>query len=161
MAYRYQISQSIDISDNEWDSLFDTSQNVNNSDSKQDFDNDKGPNNRQNSDDKQGSGNKQNSENEWDSDSVNEDIQNPENPSTLNFNEQAILNEEITDDPQLIKLGKANVEIVTKVKYLFEFEEYPETSEGVVACIYNVTGMDPNKALEIFDLKNIQYFYKE
>ncbi|RIB01402.1 hypothetical protein C2G38_2230968, partial [Gigaspora rosea] len=143
MAYRYQISQSIDISDNEWDSLFDTSQNVNNSDSEQDFDNEKGPNNRQNSDDKQGSGNEQNSENEWDLDSVNEDIQNPENPSTWNFNEQATLNKEIMDDveeieqPQLIKLGKANVEIVTKVKYRVEFEEYPETSEGEVACIYN------------------------
>ncbi|CAG8823624.1 3612_t:CDS:2, partial [Gigaspora rosea] len=76
--------QSIDISDNEWDSLFDTSQNVNNSDSKQDFDNDKGPNKRQNSDDKQ-------------------DIQNPENPSTWNFNEQATLNEEITDDVEEIE----------------------------------------------------------
>ncbi|CAG8854709.1 33536_t:CDS:2, partial [Gigaspora margarita] len=58
-------------------------------------------------------------------------------------------------------MGKANAEIVTKVKYRLEFEEYPETSEGGVACIYNVTGMDPNKALEIFDLKNIQYSYKE
>lgn len=70
-------------------------------------------------------------------------------------------NVEEIEQPQLIKLGKANAEIVTKVKYRLEFEEYPETSEGGVACIYNITGMDPNKALEIFDLKNIQYSYKE
>ncbi|CAG8839365.1 37065_t:CDS:2, partial [Racocetra persica] len=84
-----------------------------------------------------------------------------------NFNEQPVLNtEEITDiedieKPQLIKLGKTNTEIVTKVKYRLEFEEYLKTSEGRVACIYNVNGMDSNKALEIFDLKNIQYSYKE
>ncbi|CAG8847611.1 26497_t:CDS:1, partial [Gigaspora margarita] len=58
-------------------------------------------------------------------------------------------------------MGKASIEIVTKVKYCLEFEEYPETSEGDVACIYNVTGMDPNKACKIFDLKNIQYSYKK
>ncbi|CAG8622903.1 23645_t:CDS:10 [Gigaspora margarita] len=63
--------------------------------------------------------------------------------------------------PRLIKLGKANSEIVAKIKYRLEFEEYPETSEDGVACVYNVTGMDPEKALEIFDLKNIQYLYKE
>ncbi|CAG8815801.1 12775_t:CDS:10, partial [Gigaspora margarita] len=54
-----------------------------------------------------------------------------------------------------------SIEIVMKVKYRLEFEEYPETSEDSVACIYNVTGMDSNKALKIFDLKNIQYSYKE
>ncbi|CAG8798854.1 15916_t:CDS:2, partial [Gigaspora margarita] len=37
---------------------------------------------------------------------------------------------------------------------------YPETSENGVACVYNVAGMDTEKALEIFDLKNIQYAYK-
>ncbi|RIB13437.1 hypothetical protein C2G38_2144552 [Gigaspora rosea] len=85
-----------------------------------------------------------------------------------NFNERTVLNsEEITNDveeiekPQLIKLGKASAEIVTKIKYRLEFEEYLETSEVGVACIYNVTGMDPEKAFEIFDLKNIQYSYKD
>ncbi|CAG8810773.1 21969_t:CDS:1, partial [Racocetra persica] len=63
--------------------------------------------------------------------------------------------------PQLIKLGRANDEIVTKIKYQLEFEEYPETSEEGVACIYNVTGMNIEKAKEIFDLKNIQYLYKD
>ncbi|CAG8839102.1 14136_t:CDS:2, partial [Gigaspora margarita] len=51
--------------------------------------------------------------------------------------------------------GKASTEIVTKIKYHLEFEENPETSKDGVVCIYNVTGMDPEKALEIFDLKNI------
>ncbi|CAG8470824.1 14953_t:CDS:2 [Gigaspora rosea] len=82
-------------------------------------------------------------------------------------NKILMMNEEITNDveeiekPQLIKLGKASAEIVTKIKYRLEFEEYLETSEVGVACIYNVTGMDPEKAFEIFDLKNIQYSYKD
>ncbi|CAG8734225.1 2504_t:CDS:2, partial [Cetraspora pellucida] len=35
------------------------------------------------------------------------------------------------------------------------------TSEDGVACIYNVASIDTEKALEIFDLKNIQYSYKD
>ncbi|CAG8830266.1 10332_t:CDS:2, partial [Gigaspora rosea] len=62
----------------EWDYLFDTSQNINNFDSEQN------------------SGDKRNS------DSMNKDTQNPENPST-NFNKQATLNEEIADDVEEIK----------------------------------------------------------
>ncbi|CAG8730576.1 17924_t:CDS:2, partial [Racocetra persica] len=145
-------------SDDEWDNLFDTSQHVNDSDSKQDFDNIQGSNNDQVSNNKQGFGNEKNSDDEWDSDSLNE----------WKFDEQIILNtKEIPENtkeigkPRLTKLGKSNAEIVAKVKYRLEFEEYPETSDNRVACIYNVAGMDPEKALEIFDLKNIQYSYKE
>ncbi|CAG8787421.1 21075_t:CDS:2, partial [Gigaspora rosea] len=84
------------------------------------------------------------------------------------FNELAVkLNsEEFTEEieefnkPLLIKLGRTKLEIVTKIKYQLEFEEYPETSENGVACVYNVADMDTEKALEIFDRKNIQYAYK-
>ncbi|CAG8692986.1 33977_t:CDS:2, partial [Gigaspora margarita] len=58
-------------------------------------------------------------------------------------------------------IGRAKTEIVVKIKHRLEFEEYPETSEDGVAYIYNVAGMDTEKALEIFDLKNIQYSYKD
>ncbi|CAG8849956.1 20354_t:CDS:2, partial [Gigaspora margarita] len=47
------------------------------------------------------------------------------------------------------------------VKYQLEFEEYPETAPDGVACIYNIAGMDPEKVYKIFDLKNIQYSYKD
>ncbi|CAG8776879.1 25083_t:CDS:2 [Gigaspora rosea] len=109
-----------------------------------------------------------NSDDEWDSDSLSEDIQDPENPVTWDFSKQ--IDEELSDEiqeietiniPQLIKLGKANAEIVTKIKYRLEFEEYPETLEDGVTCIYNITGMDIEKAKKIFDLKNIQYSYKD
>ncbi|CAG8552383.1 6335_t:CDS:2 [Gigaspora rosea] len=111
--------------------------------------------------------NKQDSD-EWDSDSSDEEIQDPENPSTK-FNEQAVTlnSDEFTEKideiekPLLIKLGRAKLEIITKIKYQLEFEEYPETSENGVACVYNVAGMDTEKVLEIFDLKNIQYAYKD
>ncbi|CAG8817450.1 16336_t:CDS:1, partial [Gigaspora margarita] len=56
---------------------------------------------------------------------------------------------------------RAKTEIVAKIKHRLEFEEYPETSEDGIACIYNVAVMNTEKALEIFDLKNIQYSYKD
>ncbi|CAG8779611.1 17622_t:CDS:2, partial [Racocetra persica] len=148
----YQISTSITISSD---------------DDEQDFDNVQGSNNDQVSNNKQGFGNEKNSDNEWDSDSLTEITQDPENPFTK-FDKQIIPNtEEIPENteeigkPRLTKLGKSNAEIMAKVKYHLEFEEYPETSDDGVACIYNVASMDPEKALEIFDLKNIQYSYKE
>ncbi|CAG8522799.1 18504_t:CDS:10, partial [Racocetra persica] len=117
------------------------------------------------------------SDDEWDlfetsqddSESSNESIQDPEYLLTWKFNEQPIvlnvdeITEEIEeiDEPRLVKLGRANVEIVSKIKYRLEFEEYLETSEDGVACVYNVASMDTEKALEIFDLKNIQYSYKD
>ncbi|CAG8820130.1 1976_t:CDS:1, partial [Gigaspora rosea] len=58
-------------------------------------------------------------------------------------------------------MGKASIEIVIIVKYRLGFKKYLETSEGSVACIYNITSMDPNRALEILEIKNIQYSYKE
>ncbi|CAG8515864.1 304_t:CDS:10 [Cetraspora pellucida] len=123
MEYQISTSQPTAISsDNEWD-LFETSQDVN------DFENEQGPNNKQNSDD------------EWNSESSNESIQDPEYPSTWKFNEQ----------PTVL-----NVDEITE-----EIEEIDETSEDGVACVYNVAGMDTEKALEIFDLKNIQYSYKD
>ncbi|RIB30425.1 hypothetical protein C2G38_2152736 [Gigaspora rosea] len=97
MAYR--ISIDLDSND-EWDNLFDTSQHVNDFDSDQGFSNEQDFNNdqnfsngqgfdnkkdshsRQGFDSEQDSGNKQNSGDEWDSDSLNENIQDPENPPT-------------------------------------------------------------------------------
>ncbi|CAG8740913.1 3395_t:CDS:10, partial [Gigaspora margarita] len=69
--------------------------------------------------------------------------------------------ETMENEEREIMLSRANVEIVSKIKYRLEFEEYPETSKDGVACVYNVAGMDTEKALEIFDLKNIQYAYKD
>ncbi|CAG8790274.1 17255_t:CDS:2, partial [Gigaspora rosea] len=67
-----------------------------------------------------------------------------------------------TDDIEIIQLGSCgNTETAGRVKYRLEFEEYPETAPDGVACIYNIAGMDPEKACEIFDLKNIQYSYKD
>ncbi|CAG8679855.1 2247_t:CDS:2, partial [Cetraspora pellucida] len=57
--------------------------------------------------------------------------------------------------------SRGNKETAGRVKYRLEFEEYPETASDGVACIYNVAGMDLKKANEIFDLKNIQYSYKD
>lgn len=69
-----------------------------------------------------------------------------------------------TDDQisEIIQLGsRGNKKTAGWVKYRLEFEEYPETAPDRVACIYNIAGMDPEKACEIFDLKNIQYSYKD
>ncbi|CAG8508273.1 35704_t:CDS:2, partial [Racocetra persica] len=63
--------------------------------------------------------------------------------------------------PKLIKLGRAKREIVAKIKYWLKFEEYPETSEDRVVYVYNIVGIDTKKAFEIFNLKNIQYAYKD
>ncbi|RIB25730.1 hypothetical protein C2G38_2138644 [Gigaspora rosea] len=68
----------------------------------------------------------------------------------------------LTQFSEIIQLGsRGNTETAGQVKYRLEFEEYPETAPDVVACIYNIAGMDPEKACEIFDLKNIQYSYKD
>ncbi|CAG8768273.1 26171_t:CDS:2, partial [Gigaspora rosea] len=75
---------------------------------------------------------------ERDSDPSDEDIQDPENPSTWRFNEQAV---------------KLNSEEFTEG--IEEIDKYPETSKNGVVCVYNVAGMDTEKALEIFDLTNI------
>ncbi|CAG8640834.1 1611_t:CDS:2, partial [Dentiscutata heterogama] len=82
MEYQISTSQPTAISsDDKWD-LFETSQDV------YDFENEQGPNNKQNSDD------------EWNSESSNESIQDPEYPSTWKFNEQpSVLNfDEITEE---------------------------------------------------------------
>ncbi|CAG8481829.1 22666_t:CDS:2, partial [Racocetra persica] len=175
MAYQISAGQPMAIaisSDDESDYLFETGQHVN--DNEQSFDDEQGVsdeqgfNNEQNFDNQQDPSNEQDSD-EWDSDPSDEDFQDPENPSTWKFNEQFVTlnSEEFTEEVEkiekslLIKLGKAKSEIVNKIKYRLEFEEYPETSENGVACVYNVAGMDTEKALEIFDLKNIQYAYKD
>ncbi|CAG8682156.1 30803_t:CDS:2, partial [Racocetra persica] len=63
---------------------------------------------------------------------------------------------------KIIKLeNHSSKEIAERVKYQLEFEEYSETAPDGVACIYNVSGLDLEIAHEIFDLKNIQYSYKE
>ncbi|CAG8607415.1 23598_t:CDS:2, partial [Gigaspora rosea] len=67
----------------------------------------------------------------------------------VNDNEQSFDDEQGFSDEQAIKLNseefteeidkaEQSLEIVTKIKYRLEFEEYPETSENGVACVYNV-----------------------
>ncbi|CAG8836761.1 17771_t:CDS:2, partial [Racocetra persica] len=87
------------------------------------------------------------------------------NPSYLP-NSSSFTNNELDniDDQfsEIIKLGNhSSKEIAGQVKYRLEFEEYSETAPDSIACIYNISGINPKKACEIFDLKNIQYSYKE
>ncbi|RIB22191.1 hypothetical protein C2G38_2174627 [Gigaspora rosea] len=59
-----------------------------------------------------------------------------------------------TDDIETIQLGSHGNTETAGQKYL-------ETAPDGVACIYNIASIDPEKACEIFDLKNIQYSYKD
>ncbi|CAG8831443.1 15414_t:CDS:2, partial [Racocetra persica] len=94
----------------------------------------------------------------WDSDYLINPSHLP-NSSSFTNNELDNIDDQFSE---IIKLGShSSKEIARQVKYRLEFEEYPETASDSIACIYNVSGIDPEKAREIFDLKNIQYSYKE
>ncbi|CAG8820206.1 364_t:CDS:2, partial [Racocetra persica] len=92
-------------SDDEWDYLFDTSQHGYDFDDKRGFDDEQGFVDGRDSDneegfvDERGSNNEQNSGDEWDSDSLNEDSQDPNNPLTWKFSKQvaAFTSEEIEE----------------------------------------------------------------